>query len=351
VNENETQPAYFDDFEITHKANPQKLTVSSWAEYYAFGKVAKASCSPPSGAGGLAYRYGYQGEFAEKDQETEWNSFELRQYDSEIGRFTTTDPMGEFWSSYVGMGNDPVNLTDPTGGETNSTHTDKFGKVIAVFNDGDMGVYRHCDIDASTWNGNKSGLVGGGELMGHTQYWDEFAFHDMSGNVFARPAENAFIAFGVSMDDYVAKMGKYAATQIYKNQDFFKGGAQWLADNSGNGKDLDIKVKVGAHCGYLFGGFYTSGESLGNYLFGKNLANFYTAPTPYRGYYQGWWDTAMPKAGAYHNKQNHVNNPRQAPYFGEIPYSGRRIAMGYWGSKGFKVFLNRYPNATRSFNE
>jgi RHS repeat-associated protein len=113
VNENETQPAYFDDFEITHKANPQKLTVSSWAEYYAFGKVAKASC-PANGA----YRYGYQGEFAEKDGETEWNSFELRQYDSEIGRFTTTDPMGEFWSSYVGMGNDPVNLTDPTGGET-----------------------------------------------------------------------------------------------------------------------------------------------------------------------------------------------------------------------------------------
>jgi hypothetical protein len=77
VNENETQPAYFDDFEIRHKPNPQKLTVSSWAEYYAFGKVAKASCS---GAG--AYRYGYQGEFAEKEEE--WNSFELRQYDSEV---------------------------------------------------------------------------------------------------------------------------------------------------------------------------------------------------------------------------------------------------------------------------
>jgi RHS repeat-associated protein len=111
VNENETQPAYFDDFEITHKANPQKLTVSSWAEYYAFGKVAKASCS---GAG--SYRYGYQGEFAEKDQETDWNSFELRQYDSEIGRWLSTDPYGQYWSPYVGMGNDPVNQVDPDGG-------------------------------------------------------------------------------------------------------------------------------------------------------------------------------------------------------------------------------------------
>jgi RHS repeat-associated protein len=95
VNENETQPAYFDDFEITHKANPQKLTVSSWAEYYAFGKVAKASC-PANGA----YRYGYQGEFAEKDGETEWNSFELRQYDSEIGRWLSTDPYGRLFRIY-----------------------------------------------------------------------------------------------------------------------------------------------------------------------------------------------------------------------------------------------------------
>jgi RHS repeat-associated protein len=111
VNENETQPAYFDDFEITQKANPQKLTVTSWAEYYAFGKVAKASC-PANGA----YRYGYQGEFAEKDGETEWNSFELRQYDSEIGRWLSVDPYQQYWSPYVGMGNDPVNQIDPDGG-------------------------------------------------------------------------------------------------------------------------------------------------------------------------------------------------------------------------------------------
>jgi RHS repeat-associated protein len=110
---------YFDDFEITHQSGDEKLSVTSWTDYYPFGKVAKTSC--PSNGG---YRYGYQGEFAEKDSETDWNSFELRQYDSEIGRFTTTDPMGEFWSSYVGMGNDPVNLTDPTGGCTDCKKTD-----------------------------------------------------------------------------------------------------------------------------------------------------------------------------------------------------------------------------------
>jgi RHS repeat-associated protein len=133
VNENETQPAYFDDFEITHKANPQKLTVSSWAEYYAFGKVAKASCSPPSGAGGLAYRYGYQGEFAEKDQETDWNSFELRQYDSEIGRWLSTDPYQQYWSPYVGMGNDPVNQVDPDGGINYPAMMEGLGSFVNNF--------------------------------------------------------------------------------------------------------------------------------------------------------------------------------------------------------------------------
>jgi RHS repeat-associated protein len=127
VNENETQPAYFDDFEITHKANPQKLTVSSWAEYYAFGKVAKASC-PASGA----YRYGYQGEFAEKDGETEWNSFELRQYDSEIGRWLSTDPYGQHHSPYLAMRNNPVNYFDKNGGWDSNNIGAIIGTTVAA---------------------------------------------------------------------------------------------------------------------------------------------------------------------------------------------------------------------------
>ncbi len=111
VNEHEQQPAYFDAFEIVHKPNAEKLTVTSWTDYYPFGKVAKTACS---GAG--AYRYGYQGEFAEKDGETDWNSFELRQYDSDIARWLSVDPYGQYWSPYVAMGNDPGNQVDADGG-------------------------------------------------------------------------------------------------------------------------------------------------------------------------------------------------------------------------------------------
>ena len=56
------------------------------------------------------YRYGYQGEFAEKEPEINGgtNSFELRLWDSRIGRWLSPDPYGEFSSPYIGMGNNPL---------------------------------------------------------------------------------------------------------------------------------------------------------------------------------------------------------------------------------------------------
>jgi hypothetical protein len=43
----------------------------------------------------------------------------LRSYDPQIGRFLQHDPYDQFASGYVGMGNDPGNGTDPTGGVYN----------------------------------------------------------------------------------------------------------------------------------------------------------------------------------------------------------------------------------------
>ncbi|MEO0556506.1 MAG: RHS repeat-associated core domain-containing protein [Bacteroidota bacterium] len=61
------------------------------------------------------YRYGFQGQFAEEDSETGWNSFELRMYDAIIGRWTTTDPAGQYFSPYTAMGNNFINKVDPNG--------------------------------------------------------------------------------------------------------------------------------------------------------------------------------------------------------------------------------------------
>ena len=79
-----------------------------YADYYPFGSEVRS--------GGTDSRYGYQGLYAEKDKETGWNNFELRNYDSAIGRWLTTDPYGQYHSPYVGMGNNPVSGNDPDGG-------------------------------------------------------------------------------------------------------------------------------------------------------------------------------------------------------------------------------------------
>ena len=62
------------------------------------------------------YRYSYQGQFAEKDEETNLHSFELRQWDARIARWNSTDPYGQHFSPYMGMGNNPISSVDPDGG-------------------------------------------------------------------------------------------------------------------------------------------------------------------------------------------------------------------------------------------
>jgi RHS repeat-associated protein len=63
------------------------------------------------------YRYQYQGQFAEKDEETGWNHFELREYDAIIGRWMSFDPRRQYYSPYLSVGNNPISNIDPTGGE------------------------------------------------------------------------------------------------------------------------------------------------------------------------------------------------------------------------------------------
>ncbi|MGI4760326.1 MAG: hypothetical protein ACRYF0_06450 [Janthinobacterium lividum] len=66
--------------------------------------------------GNRRYRSGYQGQYAEHDSLTGFESFELRLYNSRIGRWMSYDPEGQFSSPYVGMGNNTVSGLDPDGG-------------------------------------------------------------------------------------------------------------------------------------------------------------------------------------------------------------------------------------------
>jgi len=89
--------------------NGTTYQVRMYNDYYPFGMII------PGGGGTNDYRYDYQGQYSEKDGETGWNAFELRMYDSRIGRWLQYDPDDQFYSPFLGMGNDPVSSIDPNG--------------------------------------------------------------------------------------------------------------------------------------------------------------------------------------------------------------------------------------------
>ena len=108
-------------------------------------------------------------------------------------------------------------------------------------------------------------------------------------------------------------------------------------------------MALGANRGYLFNGKYTSGETIGNYLFGANLESLRLFATldnlryPFTNKESVFYRAAE-AFGAYHNSSNHVSNASIKPYYGEIPYSGRGIVLGYYGNNTGNPIFNDYPS-------
>ncbi len=110
VQSNDTAPIYFDDLKIEHQVG----SLVAENHFYPYGQRNDAlSWTRPYLR---SYGRGYQGQNTRFDEETGYDNFELRLYDSRIGRWLSTDPMGQYHSPYVGMGNNPVNRVDPDGG-------------------------------------------------------------------------------------------------------------------------------------------------------------------------------------------------------------------------------------------
>jgi RHS repeat-associated protein len=107
---------YFDDFKVTHELND----IVAGGDYYPFGSVMTGREITRD-----EYRFGYQGQFAEKDEETGWNAFELRMYAPVIGRWMIADPKRQYYSLYLGMGNNPINSVDSDGGWRSSARAER----------------------------------------------------------------------------------------------------------------------------------------------------------------------------------------------------------------------------------
>lgn len=108
-NESENTKVWFDDLTIRH----QQRIVTQATDYGPWGDIIREQKTNLLDL----YRYGYQGQFAEKDDETGWNHFELREYDPITGRWTSIDPKRQYFSPYLSMGNNPTLRIDPDGGD------------------------------------------------------------------------------------------------------------------------------------------------------------------------------------------------------------------------------------------
>lgn len=136
---------YLDDVKVTDITTTNIPLMLAYKDYYPFGMP-----MPERNIEG-EYRYAYQGQ--EKDPETGMEAFELRLWDARIGRWLTTDPAGQFHSSYLGMGNNPINGIDPDGG--------LFGRIRAwtykLFNGGS--IFKN-DYDQWVWSSGVGEMTG-----------------------------------------------------------------------------------------------------------------------------------------------------------------------------------------------
>ena len=125
---------------VIRKTTAGLLAVTAKTDYYPFGMP-----MPNKHTTDGNYRYAFQGQ--EKDTETGMEAFELRLWEARLGRWLTVDPKHEFQSPYIGMGNNPISLTDPDGG---STEIEPTRKAIA-------GEFYYDASDNTAYMGNADG--------------------------------------------------------------------------------------------------------------------------------------------------------------------------------------------------
>ncbi|RBL88136.1 DUF6443 domain-containing protein [Chitinophaga flava] len=328
------QDVFFDNVVVTQTTGK----VIEETHYYPFGlTMAGISSNALKGKNYPENRMKYNGKELQNKEFSdgngmEWYDYGARMYDVQLGRWNMIDPLSEMYQQYTPYNyvfNNPVGMIDPDGREVKSTHTDSLGKVLAVFNDGDLGVYKHDDAttadEVRTKRQETKSTDGGGTKMGTTEYWDEFIDPDTY-------EAKGRIMFGESWDKAIKD--KHELAKSYGN-------LVVVGQRSKLNQPLDLKNDVnyaphGIMTGKLLNGKYASARSAGNYLAGYNGREI----TMFGGYAGNIsFDTYMRLAGAL--QQGHYNKWNAAmillfkveygpaPWFGEMEYTGRMVKKGW----------------------
>lgn len=163
---------FFDNLQVIHTRG----AMLEETHYYPYGmKMAGISAKAFSA---LHNPYQYQGDYSEFDETTGWNDFYLRSYDAQTGRFNGADPYDQFASPYTGMGNNPVNGTDPSGGFFDLIKNLLTGEVFDDKNIGSESAFL-----SSSYNNGSYMYLGEGEskflpgvfIMANNNYSQQFA--------------------------------------------------------------------------------------------------------------------------------------------------------------------------------
>lgn len=189
----------------------------------------------------------------EKDTETGYSYFGARYYSSDLSIWLSVDPKSDKYPSvspYVYCANNPVRLVDPNGEEI-STHTDKDGNVLAVYNDGILGIFVHTQAEIDDYHNGVKFQNNYDQMIGYSLCVSSFAPGDKIdfGSYQAKQWLNIFEgSFCTSFTNPLHAMAFYAS-------------------EAGNGGIFDPKSKF-SNGSQLSEGIYVSPRDLGNFAAG-----------------------------------------------------------------------------------
>lgn len=336
LNESNT-PAYFDDLalRVVDATKVQENHYDPWG----LNLVGIEDMNAPEDS-----KFQYNGKEKQDDFGLNWTDYGARMYDPQLGRWHVVDPLADLMrrhSPYNYGFDNPTRFVDPDGMKPTSTHTDNNGNVLAVYDDGDFGVYKHTNAtsksDIDRFHSSKN-TAAGGTSMGSTKYWDSFLSSHPGPDGQRTPTSSSGVPYRIHFNKTWSGALNSAVERAAKlSEEGPIDGAIAIAHALEGGGSLSLQDQPGnTGAGRLFNGNYVSAEEIGNYFAGW-LGAYVGTPT---------FDGFQRVAGALELRSHGQNIPfdtedridlimREGAGYGTHPLHGELIQQYRWSIQGW----------------